>query len=187
MNHITRKPNTIHTCISGNNVFGLVFTININTMKVLKDILSIFVVVCILMSSNFIQAQDYKHNLVVYGKVLQGEKSDIMIFRKENNDWNIIRTMKSRTIYNLELNLEHNHYVVFKRNDGLVKALYVNQNKNGEWEMNFDVVFSDFPDEEIKIYKKTPKEIYKYINFNKFNELGANSKEIELEDLITVK
>ena len=155
-------------------------------MNYFRKILPLFMGLAFILSSDCIIAQSNQHNLVVYGEVLEGEKSDIMIFREVDNDWEIIRTMKSRTLYNLDLNLEHEHYVVFQRKDGLIKALYVGKNTTGKWEMNFNVIFSDFPDKEIKIYKTENKDKYTYINLKRFNEGFEISKEKNIEELITV-
>tara|TARA_B100000809_G_scaffold111078_2_gene109654 strand:+ start:1451 stop:1837 length:387 start_codon:yes stop_codon:yes gene_type:complete len=120
-------------------------------MSYLIKILSLLIGFTFILSPININAQINDHKLFVYGKVLQDEKSDIIIFREVDNEWKIIRTMKSRTRYNFVLNLEHKHYVVFQRRDGLIKALYIDQNKTGKWKMKFDIVFSSFPEKEINL------------------------------------
>ena len=101
-----------------------------------------------------ISAQSEKEDLLtVYGEILNGKKSDIMVFRQVDNDWDIIRMMRSRSKYSLNLNLNYRHYVVFRRKDGLVRAIYVNQSSSGCFKMNFDVAFDDFNTDYIVLYK----------------------------------
>ncbi len=106
-------------------------------------------------------------NLVKHGKILDGKRSDIAVFREVNSDWKIIRTMKSRLKYQLDLNLNYNHYVIFHRKDGLTKSLHVKSSSSGSFIMKYDVVFSDFSTKYILVYKKQNSASYNYVAIKK--------------------
>ncbi|PCI94679.1 MAG: hypothetical protein COB15_13565 [Flavobacteriales bacterium] len=139
-------------------------------MRNSRRIVSLFIGLALILSSGCIIAQTEQYNLNLYGNILEGEKSDITIFREVDNDWQIIRTMKSRSKYNLYLNLYYKHYVVFHRRDGLTKALYVSKNEPGKWTMNFNVIFSDFSTRYIKIYKNPHHDSFRFAVVKKHNQ-----------------
>jgi hypothetical protein len=135
-------------------------------------------------SINFAQNNN---NLKLFGEVLGNEKSDITVYQNVNDDWKIIRSVKSRSKYTLELDNNYNHYIVFKRKDGLIKFLYVDQNGGEQMKMNFDITFDDFSTKNIRIYKASNSENYTAeVKKKKYREINVNTLQIDPE-AVTLK
>ena len=79
--------------------------------------------------------------LKIKGKVLSERKADITVFKKESNNWVMIRSMKSRKKYDIKLSPIEHYYIVFVSNDGIKKALFVEGGNVVNVVMKLDVDF----------------------------------------------
>lgn len=148
-------------------------------MKSTAKIITTLVLIFGLLTPKIVSAQN--QNLIkVYGKILNGKKSDVIVFRAVENDWKIIRTMRLRSRYDLELNLNYEHYVVFRRKDGLVKAIYVKKSAPGYSKMNFNVSFDDFNTDHIVLYRNKYNASFNYKVVKKSNQkIEMNTNKME--------
>jgi len=140
-------------------------------MKLQKNIFALLLLLnCVLITIPCSSQNEERNYIELYGEILNNERSDITVFREVENDWKIVRTMKSRSKYKLELNLSYNHYVIFNRRDGLKKAIYVNKTSPGYWKMNYDVTFYDFSTDYTVIYKNDSSNSFSYKVYKKRNQ-----------------
>ena len=111
-------------------------------MKVLKSVLCVLsiIILVVTFSLRHSYAQGKSH-LKLYGKVLGKKKADISVFQEKNGDWSKIKSLKSRSKYNIELSPKENYYIVFISLDGMKNALYVNRGKTGDWIMRLNINF----------------------------------------------
>jgi len=121
--------------------------------------------------------ENEKNVLKIKGKVLVGKKADITVFQKVDNDWVVIKTMKSKAKYSIELSPEENYYVVFISNDGIKKALYVEGGKVGNWAMHLNLDFNEWSVKYATLYQHNTKNYYKLKTTNKKNLAIKNINE----------
>jgi len=157
-------------------------------MKTVRHLCVVFALISFFISQETVSAQkDSDYCLELSGKILEGDRSDITVFQEIDDDWRVIRTMRLRFKYNLELNLKYNHYVIFQRRDGLTRSVYINKSEAGKWAMNFDVSFSDFCTKNVSIHKNTNTNDFGY-KINKIsNQKIVITKAKKDSDLITIK
>ena len=159
----------------------------LTAMKKSIPFLSLVIIFSFLNPSIYSAQNDTDNNLKLFGEVLGNEKSDITVYQNVDDDWKLIRSLKSRSKYTLELDNNFNHYIVFGRKDGLIKFLYVDQNNSGKMKMNFNITFDDFSTKNIRIYKASNSENYTAeVNKKKYREINMNKLQID-PTIITVK
>lgn len=106
----------------------------------------------------------------LHGKVLADKKADITIFQENNNNWSKIRTLKSRSKYNVKLSPEKNYYLVFISLDGIKKALYVNKGKTGYCRMRLNINFEEWSVKYTTLYQHASSGGYRFKVKHKNNE-----------------
>ena len=136
--------------------------------NIIRNTLIIILLVAIGLPNGSAQS-DRNNSLTITGKVLAGKKTDITVFQEADNDWNIIRTMKSRKKYTVSLCPRQNYYLVFLSNDGIKKALYVEGGEIGGWVMHLNIDFDQWSVKYATLYQHKIHKNYKLKNTHKNN------------------
>ena len=107
--------------------------------------------------------------LKIKGKVLSERKADITVFKKESNNWVMIRSMKSRKKYDIKLSPIEHYYIVFVSNDGIKKALFVEGGNVVNVVMKLDVDFNEWSVKYATLYQNSYTNYYRLKNKHKDN------------------
>ncbi len=140
-------------------------------MKNLKSVTYILSIIILIIAVGIGNASAQgKSHFKLCGKILANKKADITIFQENNNNWSKIRTLKSRSKYNVKLSPEENYYLVFISLDGIKKALYINKGKTGDWRMRLNINFEEWSIKYKTLYHSASSECYKVKVKHKNNE-----------------